>query len=314
MITQHHHISMFSHNLKETDYFYQHVLGLRRVKISVNQNLPTMYHVFYGDRFGTAGNDFTFFDYSHSKTKVAGTNAYTGIGLLVASEASLDYWLERLEKFDYQATKEDYYGDKIVVVYDPSGLKLQFFVNTNGYLDSSWEPWTGNDVDPEHLIQGMGPVEITVRDKDKLIETLTSLFDYQLVSNEATFARLRPKADSIFGEINIIELQGRIEKVGSGTIHHLAIQLDESSLDRIEEELVRVGFRPKVYNRFYFASLYFRDHNGVMFEVVAKEAAGFLVDTNEALLGKQLDLPPFLEERRPELEKSLMPIEDWITD
>ncbi|UUX34135.1 VOC family protein [Fundicoccus culcitae] len=314
MISQHHHISMFSHNLKDTDYFYTHILGMRRVKISVNQNLPTMYHVFYGDRLGSSGNDLTFFDYSKAEAKRPGTNAHTSVGLLVANKDALDYWSQRLDAYNVLNEKEDYFGEETLKVIDPSGVILRLFINADGYLYQDWEPWDQNDINPAFLIQGMGPVEITVRDKEALIQTLTSLFDYKVVTNTDIFARLRPKMDSIFGEINIIEKAGRIEKAGYGTIHHLAIYLEADSLAKIEIDLKAAGFKPSVYDRYYFSSLYFRDHNGVMFEVVAKNEAGFLTDTEEALLGKQLDLPPFLEGKRQEIEDALAPIQSWVSD
>ena len=62
-------------------------------------------------------------------------------------------------------------------------------------------------------------------------------------------------------------------------------------------------------NRYYFSSLYFRESNGILFEI-ATDGPGFTVDQDEASLGKHLDLPPFLEERRDEIEAVLPPIEE----
>ena len=39
------------------------MLGLRLVKKSVNQDDPTVYHLFYADEEGSAGSDLTFFEY-----------------------------------------------------------------------------------------------------------------------------------------------------------------------------------------------------------------------------------------------------------
>lgn len=312
MIKQHHHISMYSKDLKTTDYFYTRILGLRRVKASVNQNNPHMYHVFYGDRTGSAGNDLTFFDYSKASEKVEGTNAHTAIGLLVSEVASLDYWQKRLEEKNIQSTREEYIGYDTLLFKDPNNLTLRLFTNTKQELPSDWEPWLKNDVDNEHVILGMGPVEITVRNKDALIQTLQELFNYQLIENQSAYARIRPKADEIYGEIIIIEKAGSIEKDGWGTIHHLAIQIEADQLDDIKAAIIAKGFRPTIYDRYYFNSLYFRDSNGVMFEVVANHAAGFMVDTQDELLGEQLDLPPFLEDQRAEIEQHLMPLDDWM--
>src|SRR5690606_9906062 len=99
MVISHHHISMYTKNVGKNDYFYQEILGLRRVKVSVNQDDPSMYHVFYGDLTGSPGTELTFFEIPLIGNTYRGTNAITQIGLLVPSYQSLLYWKERFTQF-----------------------------------------------------------------------------------------------------------------------------------------------------------------------------------------------------------------------
>lgn len=312
MIKRHHHISMYTKDLKKNNHFYTEVLGLRRVKVSINQNDNTMYHVFYGDRLGTAGNDITYFDMPYVSGRKQGTNAHHALGLLVKDETSFDYWQERLEKFGFSSTKKDYFGRKVLEFEDADTLKLILFSAEGETLPSEWQPWMDNDVDEEHLILGMGPVQINVRDKGKMVDMLTEIFKYEVVENTLNHAILRANKNRLTGEIIICEKEGRIEVQGRGTIHHLAVQTENTDLEKVDEILKARGYRTTgVIDRYYFESLYFREDNGVMFEIVGPASRGFTVDTDESELGTKLDLPPALEEKRQEIESRLTPISDW---
>ena len=58
-----HHITAITGDAPANVVFYSGVLGLRMVKKSVNQDDPTVYHLFYGDDQGSPGADLTFFEY-----------------------------------------------------------------------------------------------------------------------------------------------------------------------------------------------------------------------------------------------------------
>ncbi|HIV81514.1 MAG TPA: VOC family protein [Candidatus Salinicoccus merdavium] len=203
MIKRHHHISMYTKDLKKNNHFYTEVLGLRRVKVSVNQNDNSMYHVFYCDRLGTAGNDITYFDMPYVAGRREGTNAHHALGLLVKDETSFDYWQERLKKFGFESNKKEYFGRNV-------------------------------------------------------------------------------------------------------------LEFEDTDLAEVDELLRTRGFRTTgVIDRYYFESLYFREDNGVMFEIVGPGSRGFTADTDESELGIKLDLPPALEEKRSEIESRLTPISEW---
>ncbi|EEK46228.1 MULTISPECIES: ring-cleaving dioxygenase [Bacillus] len=310
-IKGHHHISMVTKNANENNHFYKNVLGLRRVKMTVNQDDPSMYHLFYGDKTGSPGTELTFFEIPLVGKTYRGTNAITRIGLLVPSEDSLHYWKERFETFDVKHSEITTYANRPALQFeDAEGLRLVLLVS-NGEKVEHWETWEKSEVPAEHQIQGMGSVEMTVRRLDKMASTLTEMFGYTEVSRseeEAIFQSIKGEA---FGEIVVKYLDGPTEKPGRGSIHHLAIRVkNDAELAYWEEQVIQRGFQSSgIIDRFYFKSLYFRESNGILFEI-ATDGPGFTVDGDVEHLGEKLDLPPFLEDQRAEIEANLAPIEE----
>lgn len=310
-IPGHHHISMITKNASQNNHFYKEVLGLRRVKMTVNQDSPSMYHLFYGDRTGSAGTELSFFEIPVVGSTHRGTNAITRIGLLVPSEASLTYWKARFEELGVQHGDFTSYANRPALHFeDAEGLRMVLILS-NGEKVAHWETWEKSTVPEEHQIQGMGSVEITVRRIDKLANTLTEMFGYTEVSRTAEEAIFQSIKGEVFGEIVVKYVDGPTEKPGRGSIHHLAIRVkDEKELVYWDEKVRERGFQSSgIVDRFYFKSLYFRESNGILFEI-ATDGPGFTIDGNIETLGEKLDLPPFLEERRKEIEEKLQPIEE----
>ncbi|MDA2728182.1 ring-cleaving dioxygenase [Bacillus cereus] len=310
-IKGHHHISMVTKNANENNHFYKNILGLRRVKMTVNQDDPSMYHLFYGDKTGSPGTELSFFEIPLVGKTYRGTNAITQIGLLVPSEESLHYWKERFETFDVKHGEITTYANRPALQFeDAEGLRLVLLVS-NGEKVEHWETWEKSEVPAKHQIQGIGSVEMTVRRLDKMASTLTEMFGYTEVSRseeEAIFQSIKGEA---FGEIVVKYLDGPTEKPGRGSIHHLAIRVkNDAELAYWEEQVIQRGFQSSgIIDRFYFKSLYFRESNGILFEI-ATDGPGFTVDGDVEHLGEKLDLPPFLEDQRAEIEANLAPIEE----
>lgn len=310
-IAGHHHISMITKNAKETNDFYQHVLGLRRVKVSVNQDDPSMYHLFYGDLTGSPGTGLTFFEMPMAGRTHRGTNAITRIGLLVPSIESLIYWKERFALFGVEhGDITTYAGRDALHFEDREGLRM-VLVNNNGEpVPDHWKEWKDSDAEQQHRILGMGPVEITVHSLNHLSSTLENIFGYTLLSRTDKQAIYQSMAGQSFGEIVIIEQEGPNEKPGRGSVHHLAIRVKNREELRLWEKRIKdSGFAIiKTADRYYFESIYFKEHNGILFEL-ATDGPGFTADSSIKELGKTLDLPPFLESKRGEIEAKLEPIE-----
>ncbi|MCR8844489.1 ring-cleaving dioxygenase [Paenibacillus sp. SC116] len=310
-IPGHHHVSMLTKTATVNNHFYQHVLGLRRVKKTVNQDNPTMYHLFYGDLTGSAGTELSFFEMPIVGRTVRGTNAITQIGLLVSSYESLVYWKARLDQFNVENSGITTYAGRDTIHFeDPDGLRL-ILLNHNGEeIPEFWSAWGDSPVEEQHRVLGLGSVEITVRYLDRLANLLKDTFGYAEVSRSENEAIYQSVAGKAYGEIVIKRLEGPNERNGKGSVHHLAIRVNNDEELRYWDEAVKKrGFESTgIVDRFYFKSLYFRESNGILFEI-ATDGPGFTADSSVEDLGKPLDLPPFLEERRAEIEAKLTPID-----
>lgn len=310
-ITGHHHISMITKTAKENHDFYTKVLGLRRVKKTVNQDDPSMYHLFYGDLTGSPGTELSFFEIPMVGRTVRGTNAITRIGLLVPSKESLTYWKARFEEFNVSHESITTYAGRDALPFeDAEGLRFVLLNHNGEETPHFWEAWEDAPVNQEHRILGMGPVEMTVHRLSKTEKVLKELFSYVEVARTEKEVRFQSIAGQAFGEIVLKEQDGPSEKPGRGSIHHLAIRVkDEEELKYWDEAVKAKGYTSTgVIDRFYFHSLYFRDRNGILFEI-ATDGPGFTRDSTVEALGKKLDLPVFLEGRRDEIEAKLDPID-----
>ena len=308
-IPGHHHISMITKHAQQNNTFYRDVLGLRRVKVTVNQDDTSMYHLFYGDKTGSPGTELSFFEIPLVGRTHRGTNAITKIGLIVPSEESLNYWVKRFDEFGIKHEGFSTYTNRPAVLFeDVEGLRMALIAAPNTKVPH-WETYEKSVVPPEHQIQGMGPVEMTVKNMGKLIHTLTEIFGYEVKEQTETTALLQSVKGEIFGEIFINEQDGPSEKPGRGSIHHLAIRVkNDEELAYWDEQVKKRGFISSgIVDRYYFKSLYFRESNGILFEI-ATDGPGFLRDGDIETLGEQLDLPDFLEEKREEITAKLKPI------
>lgn len=310
-LTGHHHISMLTKDGKKNHDFYTHILGLRRVKMTVNQDTPTMYHLFYGDLTGSPGTELTFFEMPIAGRTTRGTNAITRIGLFVRSYESLHYWKKRFENHDVQHGEITTYAGKDALHFeDHEGLRMVLLNLNSNEIPAHWQPFENNTIKREHTILGMGTTEITVKSLSSTIDLLTTIFGYTICSQSHTQALLQHEQGNVYGEIKLIEQDGPTERPGRGSIHHLALRIEsEEALRELNEQLLAYGLHTSgVIDRYYFHSLYVRDHNHILFEI-ATDSPGFTVDSSIEELGTRLDLPPFLEPRRKEIEAALTPLD-----
>src|SRR3954451_17925139 len=117
-----HHITAITGDAPRNVDFYVRVLGLRMVKKTVNQDDPTVYHLFYADERASAGADITFFEYPGAPPGRAGDGMVHLVSFRVASEESLDWWQRRVGGD---------LGDRSLVFHDPEGLALELLVDEN---------------------------------------------------------------------------------------------------------------------------------------------------------------------------------------
>lgn len=193
---------------------------------------------------------------------------------------------------------------------DTEGLRMILLDNRGEEVPHDWAIWDDSIVPKEHQILGMGPIEITVKNLNKLAKTLTEMFGFVEISRSEGEAIYQSIEGHAFGEILVKQLDGPSEKPGRGSIHHLAIRVKNGEelqywANQVQE---RGFFSSKIIDRYFFKSLYFRESNGILFEI-ATDGPGFTVDESVESLGVKLDLPPFLEDKRATIEANLEPID-----
>jgi glyoxalase family protein len=291
-----HHVTAITGDAPRNVEFYAGTLGLRLVKKTVNQDDPTVYHLFYADEAGSPGADLTFFEYPGAPSGTAGDGMVHQVAWRVGSEAALDFWAERLGSRDIAVLR----GEGTLDFKDPEGLGLQLRVADNGEAPLvARHPGIPVDV----AIQGFDGVRAFSSDPARSRDFLVGALDFAPGDGEAF--RCRGDARSSFYIYDPAPGPG-IQ--GAGTVHHVAwaSQMDEQ-LDWRQRVIDAGGHPTPVIDRFYFRSVYFREPSGVLFEI-ATLGPGFSSDEPAEHLGERLSLPPAFEHLRPQLEQVLRPL------
>jgi glyoxalase family protein len=284
-----HHITAITGDAPANVEFYVGVLGLRLVKKSVNQDDPTVYHLFYSDPDASPGSDLTFFEYPGIPRGRAGNGMVHRILWRVGSPASLDYWENRLP----ESTRTD----AGLLFADPEGLEHELLVAD---VPDEPLPSTGAGVPREHALLGFHGVRAYRQDVGHSLLQETLGFEGELARGTRRQGRYIADAPP-----DARPLQG------AGTVHHVAWGIGLGEQDAWRERLLASPeARPTpVIDRFYFRSIYFREPGGILFEL-ATDGPGFTSDEPAETLGEKLALPPFLEDRRAEIEPRLTPLPD----
>jgi glyoxalase family protein len=301
-----HHVTALSGGAQSNLDFYAGVLGLRRVKTTVNFDDPKTHHLYYGDTVGRPGTIITFFPWPRARAGRRGAGMVQTVAFAVPS-GTLDAWAAHLDDADVPVTEATRFGDPILQLEDPSGLHLELVATdrmTNGGA------WSDGPVPAEHAIRGFHAPTLPVFSDDRTPELLTELFGWARVDEHEERARFRAPdaglADTVDLQIRDRHPSGRM---GTGTVHHVAFRARDADEQRrwqraLRDRDIQVT---DVKDRQYFQSIYFRDPtwtSGILFEI-ATDGPGFLTDETEDELGEALRLPSWLESRRDEIERAL---------
>ncbi len=290
-----HHITAITGDAQRNVDFYAGTLGLRMVKKTVNQDAPSVYHLFYADEQGSAGSDITFFEFRGAPQGRAGAGMVHRVVWRVAAPEALDFWSQRLAEADV-ATQRD--GDSLRFS-DPEGLDHELIVTT-----VSDQPLIAEhpEVPAEHALQGFHAARAYHSDPERSRVLLESL------ELEQTEGRWEARGSDRGGLWFYDEPPAEAGIEGAGTVHHIAWASQMDDHEGWRERAIGAGARPTpVIDRFWFRSIYFREPSGVLFEI-ATLGPGFGVDEDAEHLGEKLILPPFLEDRREEIERALVPV------
>lgn len=309
-----HHLTAITAQARQNVAFYTRTLGMRLIKRTVNQDDTSAYHLFYGDGIASPGADLTFFDWPTSPER-RGTHAVNRTGLRVSSEDDLAWWKAHLaaagvssgnikERAGHPSLDfEDFEGQRFRLVADPQSAPAH--------------PWDRSPIPSERQIIGLGPITMSVPNLARTAPVLEKVMNMREV-------RSYPAREK-HGEIHVFEMgQGGaaaelhvevnpdlpVARQGAGAVHHVAFRTPNK--EQFDEWVKRVGSfgvpSSGEVERYYFTSLYFREPNGILFEI-ATDGPGFTADEPLETLGERLSLPPFLEDSRAQIEAGLKPLE-----
>ena len=297
-----HHITAITGDAQKNVDFYAGVLGLRLVKKTVNQDDPTVYHLFFADEKGDAGSDLTFFEYPGAPRGRAGDGMIWGIRWRLGSEDAVAFWEKRLSENGTEAAVGD---DGVLRFADPEGLGHALKV-----VDTDDEPLVAEhpEIPEEMALQGFDGAIAHSSNPDASRPLLEEALGFEPISGESGRSGWECRGDTRGGLWGYSEPPAERGLQGAGSVHHIAwaSQIDDHQAWR--ERVIAAGARPTpVIDRFYFRSIYFREPSGVLFEI-ATLGPGFTVDEPLESLGEKLSLPPDYEHLREQVEPILRPI------
>jgi len=293
-----HHITCITGDAPRNVQFYVGTLGLRLVKKSVNQDDPTVYHLFYADEKGSAGSDITFFEYPGAAPGRAGAGMIHRITFRVGTPDALSFWTERLRAAGMDAEQ----SQDAVRFTDPEGLGLELRV-----VQTTDEPLMAEhpDVPREFALQGFDGARAYTFDAERSRSLLEDTLGFG-PTNETGFECRGDRRGGLW-DYDVTDQRGQ---AGAGTVHHIAWASTIDDHLAWRERVVAAGMSATpVIDRYYFKSVYFREPSGVLFEI-ATLGPGFTTDESPETLGDKLALPPDYEHLRGELEKRLTPLPD----
>jgi glyoxalase family protein len=310
-----HHLTAVSAKIRENHRFYTQTLGMRLVKRSVNQDDVSAYHLFYADAKGSPGTDLTFFDWPVPRER-RGTRSIVRTHLRVAGLDSLTWWAQHLREHGVAADEITEHDGRLSLFFeDPEGQRLAL-VDDRGVGEA--HPWDRSPVPAAHQVRGLGPIMLSVPNLEPTDVVLQKVLNMRPVreyahpeSQKHTVHVYEMGSGGPSAELHVA-VQPDLPPAGPGAggVHHVAFRTPtfeeyDAWADRLNT--MRVPNSGKV-DRYWFRSLYFREPNGILFEI-ASDGPGFAVDEDEATLGEKIVLAPFLEPQRDAIVANLKSID-----
>ncbi len=292
-----HHVTCVTGDAPGNVEFYAATLGLRLVKKSVNQDDPSVYHLFYADEAGSPGADITFFEYPGARRGAAGDGMIHTVGFRVASEEALGFWERRLAAAGVAVSR----SPDTLAFRDPEGLGLELRA-----VEATDQPLAAHHpgIPAEVALQGFDGVRAFASNPARSAPVLRDVLGFAQRTPDTWEARGATRG----GLLTFDPPPATAPRPGAGTVHHVAWSSPDAAHVEWQRRVAEAGLRPSpVIDRFWFRSVYFREPSGILFEL-ATLGPGFGVDEDPAHLGETLILPPAFEHLRAQVERVLTPI------
>jgi glyoxalase family protein len=305
-----HHVTVMAADAQRNVDFYSQTLAQRMVKVTVNFDDPGTYHLYYGDKVGSPGTVMTHFPWQGAKKGVRGNGEAVATAYSVKS-ASLPYWRERLSAEGFAVGETTRFGQTVLNLEDPDGTWIELVADDGLEVP---KPWTDGPIPSTEALHGFHSVTLWVEDHAPIRDLLVGQLGFREVGSEPDAQtaevggvryRYQGAGAGVGLYVDAVERRGQPKGTfGAGSIHHVALRtINDAEQAEYLEALRAAGYgATPVQDRQYFHSIYFREPNGVLFEI-ATDAPGFDDDESVDRLGSTLKLPDWFEAKRSEIER-----------
>jgi glyoxalase family protein len=317
-----HHVTAITSDPQKNIDFYTGILGLRLVKVTVNQDDPASYHLYYGDEIGRPGTILTFFHWPNIPKGHRGTGEVSAVSFLLP-EKSISYWIDRFKdkKTEFRGPYERFENEQVIMFHDPDGLELELVAHKSAE-ERIANIWKEGPIPTEHAIRGFYSVTLSEQGYERTASVLTgelgfvprrqdgSRFRYEIATTSSSSSTQQKKEEGNVRGANIVDVvclpHTWQATIGIGSVHHVAWRTPSDEQQMVlRKNIVKAGLNATpVIDRLYFHSVYFHEPGGVLFEI-ATNPPGFTVDEKIEELGTHLTLPKWLEPMRKDLERVL---------
>jgi len=274
---------------------------------SVNQDDPGSYHLFYANKNGDPGSSITFFPWPKAVKAEYGAGETVAIAFSVP-ESSIEFWKDHFEKLNIpQKEVFERFGKKVLPFFDPDGLPLELVEDS---LSEDIEAWEKSSIPSDYQIRGFWSATLRINEFEGTQNILEEVLGFKVAESDENFKRL--STESPLGHSIILEKtdQPINNRTGRGSVHHVAFRAkDEEQLEVMRKKVMDMGLNPtEILDRHVFKSVYYRTPGGILFEMATDGPGYGIAHHSEEEMGKKLFLPPWLEEKRDQIENKLTPI------
>lgn len=298
-----HHVTAISSDPQRTIDFYTQILGLRLVKLTVNFDDPSSYHLYFGDEQGSPGTILTFFAWPGQPAGRKGTGQLTSTSFSVPKN-SLEFWRKRLASNGIGSRESGRpFGDSVLSFLDIDGQGLELVES----VDDVRTGWRSGPVPEDHAVKGFHGVTLSEENLERTESILVDTLGFHLKKEEDDRFRYEVGNGTGGTIVDVLSTPGSEHGfVSVGTVHHVAFRAaNDDHQKQLRQEILKTSIHvTQVIDRLYFHSIYFREPGGVLFEV-ATDPPGFAIDERIDRLGSGLMLPPWLESSRASVQMSL---------
>jgi glyoxalase family protein len=302
-----HHVTAITGDVRQNVAFYTGTLGQRMVKVTVNYDDPTSYHLYYGDRLGTPGTLITFFGWPQAP-RVRGGSGQTRATAYAADPDAIPFWRGRLTSKGVKFEESTRFGERVLRFADRDGMTVEIVGTPDSNPEKAWTDADG--IPAEHALRGFHSVTLLEANRAATEKLLTEHLGFERVASEGDRTRFRANGGTSAALVDVVEQPGTPRgHDGAGQVHHIAFRTpDDPTQLKWQGIIAGLGLRVSpVMDRDYFHSIYFREPGGVLFEI-ATDQPGMTINEPEETLGQKLMLPKSVEPYRAQLEKVLPPL------